>query len=295
LKRITIPGLLSFVCVVGLVGQIFGWMVGDISLGQKHSALTATDPKRPALSLAQADDAIHFASHGVAHAKKLFSGPDGLVGVVIEDANKGHAIVWLTPHGEAVLNGAVIDLKGADLSRAAMFSQGLLLSPARVLQEAAEPSHQGIVVGTAGPLITVLFDPNCIFCHQLYLKLQPEVAAGHVRVRYVVVGTLKETSVPRAVSLLAAKDRTTALQTDEDAFDTVHEEGGYPIAPVLNPALKSVVEANNALFAKSGAVGTPATFYCAKSTKDAQVTMGMPVDINTYIAQAADTGSAACR
>ena len=249
----------------------------------------------PTLSLSQANAAITAASHGAVHAVRVFSGPDELVGAVIEDAAKRQNIVWLTPHGGAVLNGGTLfDRAGMNLSRAAMFAQGLLLSPAAVLKQAADPSRHSIAVGRSGPRITVLFDPNCVYCHGLYNALSAQVAAGHVRVRYVVVGTLKASSVPRAASLLAAKDPVKALAINEADYDGAKEEGGYPIIAGIDPALTAVVAANNALFGQAGAVGTPAIFYCAKATGTAQVAMGVPGDIKAFIAGAASSPEKEC-
>ncbi|MGH8307844.1 MAG: thioredoxin fold domain-containing protein [Gammaproteobacteria bacterium] len=247
------------------------------------------------LSLAQANSAVASASHGRAHVLKVFPGPDGLIGAVIEGPSKTLGIAWLTPHGNAVLSGdMLIGPGGTDLNKEAMFSQGLLLRPAPALEQAAAPAARGILVGTTGPRITVFFDPNCIYCHRLYLDLAPQVAAGKVRVRYVIVGVLKESSLPRAASILAAKHPVQALNLDEADFDVKTEEGGYPVASALDPALKRGVEANNRLFSRAGFDGTPTILYCAKATKDVQVLTGIPTDIMTFVASAGDGAAKAC-
>ncbi|MGA9852661.1 MAG: thioredoxin fold domain-containing protein [Gammaproteobacteria bacterium] len=258
------------------------------------AAVTHTQPLLT-LSLAQANSAIASASHGQAHALKLFRGPDGLVGAVIEGPSKTLGIAWLTRHGKAVLSGdMLIGPGGTDLTKEAMFSQGLLLRPAAALEQAAALATHGIMVGTAGPRITVFFDPNCIYCHQLYLALTPQVAASKVRVRYVIVGVLKESSLPRAASILAAKNPSQALNLDEADFDVKTEEGGYPVAAALSPAFKRAVEANNSLFSRAGLDGTPTILYCVKATKDVQVFTGIPKDIMTFVASAGDGAAKVC-
>jgi thiol:disulfide interchange protein DsbG len=249
----------------------------------------------PTLSLAQANSVIASASHGQAHVLQVFRGPDGLIGTVIQGPSKTPGIAWLTPHGNAVVSGsALISSDGTDLTKAAMFSQGLFLRPAAVLEQAAAPAAHGIMVGTAGPRITVFFAPNCVYCRQLYQALIPQVAGGNVRVRFVAIGTLKESSIPRAASILAAKDPAQALNLDETNFDAKSEEGGYPVSIALDPALKLAVEANNTLFSRAGLVGTPAIFYCAKGSKDVQMVIGVPIDMKTLVEFANDRTAKAC-
>lgn len=262
----------------------------------RHVAESVAHPRQfLTLSLAQANSVIASASHGQAHVLKVFRGPDGLIGTVIEGSSKTPGIAWLTPHGNAVVSGStLIGPGGNDLTRAAMFSQGLFLRPAAILEQAAAPAARGILVGTGGPRITVFFDPNCVYCHQLYLALNPQMAAGKLRVRFVVVGTLKESSIPRAASLLAAKDPAQALNLDETDFDVKSEEGGYPIAADLDPVLKLAVEANNTLFSHTGLEGTPAIFYCAKGSKDVQMVIGVPIDMKALVELANDGTTKAC-
>lgn len=245
------------------------------------------------MSLKSANAAITSSSAGRFHAVSTFPGPDGLTGAVISPVSSDHdserAIAWLTPKGEAIIvNGMVFDRKGGDLSQEAMFEQGLLLHPVDVLKQAALPGAHGIVVGKTGPMLTIFFDPNCVYCHLMYKQLMPKVAAGKVRVRFIAVGTLKESSIPKSVSILASTDPAKALELDEAKFNPSTEEGGYPVDKQLDPALKAVVEANNALFTKAGARGTPATLYCAVSDHTVKMRPGMPQDLDALIAGAGD-------
>jgi len=265
-------------------------------LAQSARAPAAHTQQFPTLSLAQANAAVQSASNGQAHVLRVFRGEDGLVGVIIEGPAHNQNVAWLTTHGKAVvIEGTLIGSTGQNLTQSAMYSQGLLLKPDEAIKQAASVSAHGILVGTKGPVITVFFDPNCIYCHLLYKALAAQVDAGKVRVRYVVVGTLKPSSIPRAVSMLAAVDPAKALALDEAGYDKAHEEGGYPIAKHLSATLQADVEANNVLFSKSGAHGTPAILYCSKSAKAAQFAEGVPGDIAAFVADTAEQPSAACR
>lgn len=254
-------------------------------------------PEQPPLSLTleQAEEAITSASRGQDHVAKVFPGPDGLIGVVTEGPSGTPGIAWLTPHGMAVVRGGdLVGPGGTDLTRKAMYSQGLYLRPDVVLGAAAAPAARGIMIGVHGPLVTVFLDPNCIYCHQLYLALEPEVGAGRLRVRYVVVGKIKASSIARAASLLAAKDPSGALNLDETNFDEKVEEGGYPVATKLDPSLVQAVRSNNALFSRAGFVGTPAVLYCAKGTNEVQSIIGVPVNIAAFANLASYGPAKAC-
>lgn len=275
--------------VLALVLGIAGIVGGDAVL-----AAEAANP--PAVSLAAAQQLVASASHGTATVQRVFAGPDGMTGAVIA-ADKGGAaqIVWLTPHAQAlVTSSGFYDAHGKDLTYQAMLAQGLMMSPAAAVSAAAAPAARPILVGSKGPILTELFDPNCIYCHHLYQALAPEVAAGRLRVRYVLVGVVKLSSLPRAVAILAAKDPAKALAQDEARFDVKDEEGGYPPDKSMDAAAKAVVDANNALFDKMGANGTPALLYCGAGNKGVQMVEGMSKDTAGFIAQLASGPAREC-
>ena len=177
----------------------------------------------PALSVAQVNAVVARTSHGSAHVIEVFPGPDGLVGAIAVGRSAGRGIVWLTPHGEAVFIGGVLrDRGGRELTRTAMRSRGMLLSAAAVWAQAGDPGHRDILLGSSGPLMTVLFDPDCADCRELYHALSPAMASGRVRVRYLLVGMLKPGGAARAASILAAPGpprrwRSTRQPTMRDA------------------------------------------------------------------------------
>lgn len=262
--------------------------------GAACAAEAAASP--PTVSLAAAQQLVSSASHGAATVERVFAGPDGMTGAVIAAGNGGATqVVWLTPHAQAlVTSGGFYDAHGKDLTYRAMVAQGLMLSPAAALAAAAAPAARPILVGSKGPILTELFDPNCIYCHHLYRALAPEIAAGHLRVRYVLVGVVKPSSLPRAAAILAAKDPAAALAQDEAHFDVNNEEGGYPPDKVMDAAAKAVVDANNALFDKMGANGTPALLYCTSASHEVQMVEGMPKDAPGFIAQLASAPAREC-
>ncbi|EQD50304.1 disulfide isomerase/thiol-disulfide oxidase, partial [mine drainage metagenome] len=143
------------------------------------------------LTIAQANVAVAAASHGAAHVLKTFAGPDGLTGAVIEGPTGNRNVVWVTSNAKAVVvEGTLVGLQGQDYTKAAMYAQGVLTSPASAIIKLAAPAAHGIMFGSnpKAPVLTVLIDPNCIFCHLLHKELAKPLAEGKVRVRYVMVG-----------------------------------------------------------------------------------------------------------
>lgn len=137
-----------------------------------------------------------------------------------------------------------------------------------ILAAASAPAAHAIVVGTRGPILTAFFDPNCMYCHALYVSLQPAVRAGRLRIRFVLVGIVRPDSTARAASILAAADPGQALAENETRFDRRREEGGFPIAPRAQIArFLGVVTNNSATMDMAGGIGTPTLVYCSALTR----------------------------
>lgn len=250
------------------------------------------------LTRQQANTAVLLASHKLAHVLRTFKGPGGLTGAVIEGPDGTRNIAWITADGKAVdIRGELVGLRGQDYTKAAMYDQHLLLSPAVAIEAAASPSTHSILIGAnpKAPVVTVFFDPNCIFCHLLYKAIDPYVTAGKVRVRFVLVGLIKPDSLARATSILMARDPAKALAVDETTFNRGQEEGGYQIDGLLDPGLTRAVKSNGALMVKADAHGTPTLLYCSTVTKSVQSESGLPPDMATFVSDAGSGSSAACR
>ena len=232
-------------------------------------------PASAAPTLKQAREHIARISHGRARAEKVFPGPAGLTGVLLEI--RGRKMVgWLTADDRYLLLGNLIGPGGTSETRAAMEHLGLISKPMSAAKFAlSSVQADGFTVGRKGPLLTAFIDPNCIYCHKFYAEVMPLVKAGRVRVRFIPVAFLKPSSAGKSAALLAAKDPAAAMAKNEKDFDTTREEGG--IAPVVNPALKAKVKTNTALLAKTGQVATPTLIYCDRQGKPVLL-QGLPED-----------------
>ncbi|HEB80731.1 MAG TPA: thiol:disulfide interchange protein DsbG, partial [Chromatiales bacterium] len=177
-------------------------------------------------TLKQAREHIARISHGHARAEKIFPGPVGLTGVVLEIQGR-KMVGWLTADGQYLLLGSLIGPGGTNETRAAMEHLGLISKPMPVAKFAlSSVQADGFTVGRKGPLLTAFIDPNCIYCHKFYAEVMPLVKAGRVRVRFIPVAFLKPSSAGKSAALLAAKDPAAAMAKNEKDFDTTREEGG---------------------------------------------------------------------
>jgi thiol:disulfide interchange protein DsbG len=106
-------------------------------------------------------------------------------------------------------------------------------------------------------VIYVIMDPNCIYCHFLWLALKAYEAAG-LQVRWVPVGFLHADSVPKAAALLTRG--AGALQGLEENFDEKTESGA--IEPIeVTAEMKEALVANQQIMRDSTMSGTPGIFY----------------------------------
>ncbi len=237
-------------------------------------------PASAAPTLKQTREHIARISHGRARVEKIFPGPAGLTGVLLEVQSR-KMVGWLTADGQYLLLGNLIGPGGTSETRAAMEHLGLISKPMPAAKFALSSVRaEGFTVGRKGPLLTAFIDPNCIYCHKFYAEVMPLVKAGRVRVRFIPVAFLKSSSTGKSAALLSAKDPAAALAKNEKGFDVAREEGGIP--PVANPsaAVQAKVKANTKLLAKTGQVATPTLLYCDRRGKPV-ILHGLPKDAIT--------------
>ncbi|MGK9450217.1 thiol:disulfide interchange protein DsbG [Acidithiobacillus caldus] len=237
--------------VVGALGGVFAGRYLPISAA-----------KAAVVSQAEAQKLVDGLTHGQGQVEKTFAGPGGLTGALVQI--DGHPnILYLTPDGKYLVAGTVFNAAGENLMREEAIQLGLISkpeTPQALAKKAA--AADSFVLGTKGPEITAFVDPNCIFCHKFYEEAKPLIAAGKLRVRFVVVAFLKPSSAGKAEAILGAKDPAAAMAENEKGFDEATEEGG--IEPAKDPAAATVtaVQNNTKLLEQSGEVATPTLLYC---------------------------------
>ncbi|MHB8409007.1 MAG: thioredoxin fold domain-containing protein [Acidiferrobacterales bacterium] len=95
-------------------------------------------------------------------------------------------------------------------------------------------------VGARGPLVTVFLDPNCYYCHKFYEQAMPYVHRGRLRMRVIMVGVIKMSSLAKAAAIVSARSPVAALAANETRFNLGAEEGG--LTPPANLPARAIAE-----------------------------------------------------
>lgn len=258
---------------------------------KQDPSISAASLGSPSNRLEQARELVAGASGQRMKAVSVFDGPGGMVGIIIEPAQGGsRQVAWASPNLEVVVPGEALDKTGTSLNAKALVNQKVFLSTPEL---AAQVMGAGIVVGAKGPMVTAFMDPNCIHCNTFYKQVMPLVEKGKLRVRFLMVGFLRPSSLPRAAAIVSAKDPARALAEDEKNF-TEGRESDLSTGGVPNPAGEQTVKANTALLQRSGVSGTPALLSCHIGSPVPTLQAGAPEDIQAFVASL-DPGNPACK
>lgn len=204
---------------------------------------------------------------------KQFPAPSGLTGWVLSQGAR-HSVVYTTADGKTLLAGALIDEQGRNLS--AKHEEAYIPGPDLAAAYARLAQSAFVTEGRAAKpksTIYVFVDPNCPYCHLLWRAVQPYEKAG-LQVRWIPVATLGPTSMPKAIGVLAATDRTAA-------FRKMEQDHGKPWQPDpgkserAHPAVAASIRANGELMEQFGIAGTPGVVWRDRAGK-VQVRSGMP-------------------
>jgi thiol:disulfide interchange protein DsbG len=217
-------------------------------------------------------------------------GPFGLTEAVLEGTQPGQTqkvMAWVLPHMEGVMFGALLDPTGQNLSLKAVQALGIATGPTPTPTSpqaaAPDPAHlaaemkglgfSSVSDGHGPTYLTIIMDPNCIFCHQLWQEFHsiPDYQSKF-SIQWIPVGFLKPTSAGMAAAII--QKGIGALNTDESNFDVADEIGG--VTPSSNTGAISEANANTTkwqqLMAEQGQqLGTPTVIVNGK-----QIVVGAP-------------------
>lgn len=231
-----------------LVAALFGAYV-NFAAAAESKIVTAESPTITAL-----EKKWHFTI-----IKRFPTREPGLTGYVIKTSEGQKrllfgmgAYVLLGPLFDADGNNATEAFATAELPRPDFAAAGKTLS--------VDPNL--VSEGRVGaPEIFVFADPNCIFCHQFWQETRDWVKAGKLRIHWVMVGFLKESSAGKAAAMMAAKDGANAIAQDEMRFDKEQEEGAIkPLDPIPDD-LKKALSRHSKMMAELGFSGTPSILF----------------------------------
>ncbi len=126
-----------------------------------------------------------------------------------------------------------------------------------------------------GPrVVYVFFDPNCPYCHQVYVDTRDYVKRGEVRLRWVPVGVLTTTSFGKAAAILDAKDPLQAFHQNEDHYQS-GDGGAVDEALEASEKADKALAANARLLRFSGFDAVPSLLFRAKGG-EAVLVQGAP-------------------
>lgn len=216
-------------------------MLIALSLG---TSLVCAEERHPPVVQQLVDRGIHIADS--------FDAPGGMTGYV-GDIQGQPVAFYLTPDGEQVVVGPMLSASGENLTEAKI--QELVVGPQNAKAWPALETAHWVRDGSAdAPVVVYTFtDPNCPYCHRFQRAAQPWIDAGQVQLRHVVVGILRQDSLPKAATILGAEDPQAALHLNLD--------NSLQVDPDRVKAFSDQVSANNELMASLGLSATPSTYY----------------------------------
>lgn len=130
---------------------------------------------------------------------------------------------------------------------------------AREAYEAAASQASGFTVGAmmAANTVYVFFDPSCPHCAQLWMNAKP--LATRLKMVWIPVAFLKNGSGPQGATILTAADPVAAM--DEHEASVLARTGGISASRSLPDDALAKVEANTALFRRTGEESVPLIVY----------------------------------
>lgn len=268
------------------VGTSAGALIAVTALAWGLATSACAAPKAPA----GVTKTISQLSNGQATILETFDGPAGtnLTGMAVSLGQGRNMIMYATKDGKYVFVGGIFGADGTNYSMQAAQkylpnNPGLTGStaPAQNVEQIFKDLDKAHAYlwgkSSAKKEIWVVMDPDCVFCHKIYMDAKPLVEKGDLKVNVIQVGFLKPDSIGKAAAIVGAPDPAAALAKDEEGFDASREEGG--IRPdTSNEAATAKVKANNQWMQAHGIGGTPYVIYRDKDGRPG-VVPGYPQDL----------------
>ncbi len=138
-----------------------------------------------------------------------------------------------------------------------------------------------IAEGRGKRVLNIFFDPNCPYCHQLYGKLRAFVGKDDLQFRWIPLGMLTPTSLPKAAAILQAADPLKAFHTNENDYDFAangQPGGGILPASVIAPKVRQELAANLAIYNSQKLFGVPVMVWKTSDGR-ASLFIGVPSDV----------------
>ncbi|HED19839.1 MAG TPA: thioredoxin [Gammaproteobacteria bacterium] len=149
--------------------------------------------------------------------------------------------------------------------------------PATVAEKMLAGIHQATWVqeGKGPHVVYIFFDPDCPYCHQIYVDTRDWIKRDAMEFRWIPVGVLTVTSPGKAAAILAAKDPLKAFYQNEEHFARGEGGGGIDEALVMEDKTKKALDMNASLLRLSGFDAVPTLLFRADNG-EAVVIRGAP-------------------
>lgn len=263
-RRLSRAGIrpLGLAAVVCLLAAIPAWAVfGSHLRGEVRAASYGNEPV-----------ALVRPMHLGFHVVRTFQAVSNLKGWILRTPAGRYDVVYTTPDGRTLISGRVLTSSGENLTPhyAALYAPRLDLN---AFWRKLERRASVVVSGARHPksVLYVVMDPNCVFCHMLWIALRRYEAVG-LQVRWIPVGFLHHDSPAKAAALL--KGGNPVLTQLQEKFNVRRESGG--VAGITITAKLAVeLNTNMALMHEAHVMGTPGIFY-KDSTGRVHFRDGMP-------------------
>ncbi|WNV05924.1 hypothetical protein RP726_05790 [Candidatus Methylospira mobilis] len=225
--------------------------------------LTALKPAT--IDKPQAQSFLSQVSNNKIAVESVFSGPQGLTGVVLQSPTGEKGIGWITEASDQktsvfIVGGMVLNHEGKNLSVDAYQTHIAGGSAEKVSKKASgsgdlkdiDPFQlKGITLGQGDKTLIAFMDMNCHFCEKLFgfiIQNQDILYQAGVQVRFIPVGILGNDSIRRAVTVL--QDENTPV--DKEQYNSAalrklvanynHQSLHTQEIPPLPEAIEQIVE-----------------------------------------------------
>lgn len=220
------------------------------------AAMVASSLSPPALAQENYPDVVQQLIHRGVTVVDNFEAPGGMTGYVGEMQGRPVAF-YLTPDKEHVVVGTMLNANGENITEPKV--QKLVQGPKNEKAWSQLENADWVRDGNAdAPVIIYTFtDPNCPYCHRFRQEAAPWIDAGEVQLRHVMVGILRQDSLPKAATILGSDNPREALHVNQQN----HNNGGIAIDRSIVSANAKRVRDNNQLMSSLGLSATPSTYY----------------------------------
>lgn len=168
-----------------------------------------------------------------------------------------HAIaIYVTPDGKAIV-GMRVDADGKRVDEQKVDDLTLKPMTARIIKQLSDAKWVEEGKKDAPRVVYVFTDPNCPYCHAFWDAARPWVDGGKVRIRYLVVGVIREDSPNKAAAILTDKNPTEALVRNEKTFG----KGGIAALKTIPADAQKTLDDNQTLMVSLGIEGTPGIVF----------------------------------